>query len=93
MTLFMTRDFTTAASCCHSDDFDGVRLEEVDPPPRTRLTLGFCASLPVMFRAEVAVVAMICIAASHGSRLIRRLAETDVCTCRNICFVAISPKR
>jgi len=78
------RKLTAAASRRHADDLDGVRLEKIDPPPGTGLALGFRASLPVVFRAEVTVVAVVRISAPHGRRLVRRFAETDVRTCRNI---------
>lgn len=62
----ITRKFTATASCRHPDNLDGIWLEEVDPPPGTGLALGFRASFPIMFRAEVTVITMIRVSAPHG---------------------------
>jgi hypothetical protein len=83
---------TAAASRRHADNLDGVRLEKIDSPPGTRLALGFRASLAVVFRAEVTVVTVIRISAPHGRRLVRRFAETDVRTCRNIAVLLQFPR-
>lgn len=75
------REFTATASRRHPNNLDGIWLEEVDPPPRTGLALGFRASFPVVFRAEVTIITMVCISASHSRRLVRRFAKTHVRTC------------
>lgn len=74
-------EFTATASRRHPNNLDGVWLEEVDPPPGTGFALGFRASFPIVFRAEVTVITMVCISASHSRRLVRRFAKTHVRTC------------
>lgn len=83
MNLIM-REFTATASCRHSDNLDGIWLEKIDLPPGTGLALGFRTSFPVVFRAEVTIITMVCVSASYSRRLIRRFAETHVCTCYTI---------
>lgn len=86
------REFTATASSRHPDNLDGIRLEEVDPPPRTGLALGLRASFAVVLRAEVTVITVVCISASHSGRLVRRFAETHVRTCCAI-FVLLQSRR
>jgi len=86
------RKLTAAASRRHANDLDGVWLEKIDSPPGTGFALGFRTSLPVVFRAEVTIVAVVRISTPHGRRLVRRFAETDVRTCRNIAVLLQSPR-
>lgn len=75
------RKFTAAASRRHPNNFDGIWLEEVDPPPGTGLALGFRASFPVVLRAKVTIITVIRVSAPHSRRLVCRFAETHVRTC------------
>lgn len=80
------KKFTAATSGRHSDHFYRIRLEKVDLPPRARLALSLCAPLPIMLRARISVVSVAGVSASHGGRLVRRFAKSDVCPCNNASF-------
>lgn len=62
----------------HPDDFDRVRAEEIDGPPRTSLLLGLGAPFAVVVGALVAVVGVQRPAAPHRRRLIDGLAIRHV---------------
>jgi hypothetical protein len=77
----MDESLTAAASRRNPHDLDRIGLEEVDPPPGTRLALGLGAPLAVVLGAQVAVVPVAGVTPTDRRRLVRWLPEADVHTC------------
>lgn len=57
-----------------SYDFDGIWLEQINPPPWTGFTLGLGAMFAIMFGTKITIITMAGIATSYARRLVCWLA-------------------